>query len=144
MGSVADIPFNRHLDIGYDEETGHLHLPDAPAMRNHFGTVSFCAQFALAEAASAQYLFDRLGMNLSTDLPTLRNASIRFTRPTTGESSCELLSMQHTPEEFRSTLDTKGKILTTVTVAVIAENGVKALEGAFIWLILRAKNRAGK
>ncbi|ASQ91414.1 hypothetical protein CHL67_11215 [Prosthecochloris sp. GSB1] len=108
MGSVADIPFNRHLDIGYDEETGHLRLPDVPAMRNHFGTVSFCAQFALAEAASAQYLFDRLGMNLSTDLPTLR-----FTRPTTGESSCELLSMRHAPEEFRSVVDKKGKILTT-------------------------------
>ena len=139
MGSVADIPFNRHLGITYDERTQRLRLPDASTMRNHFGTVSFCAQFALAEAASAQYLFDRFGMDLSTDLPTLRNAAIRFTRPTTGESSCELLSMQHTLEEFRSMLDTKGKILTAVTVAVVAENGAKALEGTFTWLILRSK-----
>jgi len=139
MGSVADIPFNRHLGITYDENTQRLHLPDNESARNYFGSVSFCAQFALAEAASAQFLFDRLGMDLSTDLPTLRNAGIRFARPTAGKSSCELLSMQHTPDEFKKILDAKGKILTALSVAVVSENGVKALEGEFTWLILRSK-----
>lgn len=139
MSSVADIPFNRHLGITYDESTQRLCFPDTSSVRNYFGSVSFCAQFALAEAASAQYLFDQLGMALSTDLPTLRNADIKFTRPTTGESGCELLSMQHTTDEFQNILKTKGKILTSVTVAVVSEKGVKALEGEFTWLILRSK-----
>lgn len=81
----------------------------------------------------------QFGMDLSTDLPTLRSATVKFTKLTTGKSGCELVSLQHTHEVFQSILKTKGKILTTVTVAVVSEKGMKALEGIFTWLILRSK-----
>ena len=62
MSSVADIPLNRYLGIVYQEDSQSLSLLDDARIHNYFGSVSFCAQFALAEAASAQYLFDRLGL----------------------------------------------------------------------------------
>lgn len=140
MGSVADIPVNKHLGITYQEGAQSLHLPDDCRIRNYFGDVSFCAQFALAEAASAQYLFDRLGMDLKTDMPTLRGAIAKFFKPTKGSSSVRLISLEHSFEEFQQILDSRCKIITTVTVAVFSETGVRALEGEFTWLVLRQKS----
>lgn len=137
MTSVADIPINQHLGMRYDARTGSLSLPDVDATRNHFGQVSFCAQFTLAEAASAQYLFDRLGMNLEADIPTLRNSTSRFHKPTNGVSVCNLVSLEHDKEAFQALLSDKGKILTKVKVEVLSEEGVKALTGEFQWLVLR-------
>ena len=137
MASVADIPINQHLGILFDEQKEGLTLPDVERTRNHFGQVSFCAQFTLAEAASAQYLFDRLGMNLEQDLPTLRHSTTKFHKTTHGSSACNLISLEHTKSEFQEVLGKKGKILTTVTVEVVSENDIRALTGSFQWLVLR-------
>ena len=137
MSSVADIPINQHLGMLYDENTHSLSLPDTEATKNHFGQVSFCAQFTLAESASAQYLFENLEMNLERDLPTLRNAKTKFHKTTNGNSLTNLISIEHTKEEFQHLLNSKGKLLTTVNVEVISEAGVKAVTGSFQWLILR-------
>jgi hypothetical protein len=141
MSSIAEIPINQHLGMSYNENTKTLYLPDTSATKNHFGQVSFCAQFTLAESASAQYLFEKQGMSLKKDLPTLRNATTKFHKPTTGNSICNLISFEHSKEEFQTLLNNKGKILTTVKVEVISENGTKALTGSFEWLILRKQKR---
>ena len=137
MSSVADIPLNRYLGIVYQEDSQSLSLLDDARIHNYFGSVSFCAQFALAEAASAQYLFDRLGMDLATDMPTLRSAVTKFFKPTEGLSTAEPISLQHTFDEFQQILDSRRKIITSVVVEVVSEAGVKALEAEFTWLVLR-------
>jgi hypothetical protein len=137
MSSVVDIPINNHLGMSYDKHTKSLSLPDNEITKNHFGQVSFCAQFTLAESASAQYLFEELEMNLEQDLPTLRNATTKFHKPTNGNSLCNLVSIDHTKDEFQNILNSKGKILITVKIEVISESGIKALTGSFQWLILR-------
>lgn len=137
MSSVADIPLNQFLGVSYDKASRTVSLPGKPEINNYFGQTSFCAQFALAEAASAQYLFDLYGMSLETDMPTLRHATTKFFKPTSGESICNLVSLVHTPEAFQSTLDVKGKILTSVKVEVVSSGGVKSLVADFQWLVLR-------
>lgn len=137
MGSVADIPINHHLGMIFDAQSGALTLPDVERTRNHFGQVSFCAQFALAEAASAQYMFDQLGMDLENDIPTLRNSTTKFHKPTSGDSVCKLVSLEHTREEFQGVLHSKGKIVTSVTVEVVSDSDTKALTASFQWLVLR-------
>jgi hypothetical protein len=137
MSSVAEIPINHHLGMSYNENTKTLSLPDTDVTKNHFGQVSFCAQFTLAESASAQYLFEKQGMSLEKDIPTLRNATTKFHKTTNGNSLCNLISLEHSKEEFQTLLNNKGKILTTVKVEVVSEDGTKALTGSFQWLILR-------
>lgn len=137
MSSVVDIPINHYLGMSYDKHTKSLSLPDSEITKNYFGQVSFCAQFTLAESASAQYLFEELEMNLEQDLPTLRKATTKFHKPTNGSSLCNLVSIKHTKDEFQNLLSSKGKILTTVKVEVISESGIKALTSSFQWLILR-------
>jgi len=137
MSSVAEIPINHHLGMSYNENTNSLYLPDTDVTKNNFGQVSFCAQFTLAESASAQFLFEKLGMNLEQDLPTLRKATTKFHKATNGNSLCNLISLEHTKNEFQTLLNNKGKILTTINVEVVSENNIKALTGSFQWLILR-------
>ncbi len=137
MGRVADIPINILLGIVYDKETSTVRLGDSAAVQNHFGQTSFCAQFALAEAASGQFLFDELDMQLETDMPTLRNATTRFFKPTLDECVCNLVSLAHSREQFQSLLNTKGKLSTSLKVEVVTAEGVKSLVAEFQWLVLR-------
>ncbi len=141
MSSVADIPINQHLGISYDEQTKSLSLPDRDIVKNHFGQVSFCAQFTLAEAASAQFMFEQLGMNLEQDIPTLRNANTKFFTPTDGNSTCNLISLEHSKEQFQNILNQKGKISTSVQVEVVSSEGTRSLVGVFQWLVLRKKEK---
>ena len=135
MSSVAEIPINHHLGMKHDEQT--LVLPETDKTRNHFGQVSFCAQFTLAESASAQCLFDHLGINLEQDMPTLRNATTKFHRPTNGDSLCKLISLEHNRDEFQEILSRKGKVMTSARVEVLSRQGIRALSGNFQWLVIR-------
>ena len=137
MGSVAEVPINQLLGINYDENAKAVLLPDRDKVHNFFGQISFCAQFALAEAASAQYLFDQLELTLETDIPTLRNATTKFYKPASGGSSCNLVSLEHSREQFQEVLNSKRKILTSVKVEVVSAESDKALVANFQWLILR-------
>lgn len=141
MSTVADIPINKHLGISYDEQTNRLSLPDTDQAKNHFGQVSFCAQFTLAEAASAQFMFEQLGMNLEQDIPTLRTANTKFYKPINGHSICNLISLEHSKEQFQNLLDQKGKISTSVQVEVVSSEGTRSLVGNFQWLVLRTQER---
>ena len=137
MAEVTLIPINHHLGMSYDQESGILRLPEVDQTRNHFGQVSFCAQFTLAESASAQFMFDQLGMDIEQDIPTLRTATTKFHKPTNGNSICNLVSLEHDQNEFQDILTRKGKIITNVKVEVVSEEGVKALSGSFKWLVIR-------
>lgn len=139
MSSIADIPINQHIGISYDNKSQQLSLADKPFVRNHFSQVSFCAQFTLAESASAQFMHDELGLDLERDIPTLRKAESKFYKPTNGSSICQLISTEHSREQFQDLLNSKGKISTTLKVAVVSEKGVKALVCSFQWLVLRKK-----
>ena len=141
MNTVADIPINKHLGISYDEQAKKLSLPDTDKTQNHFGQVSFCAQFTLAEAASAQFMFEHLGVNLEQDIPTLRNANTKFFKPTNGNSTCNLISLEHSKDEFQNILNQKGKVSTSVQVEVVSSEGTRSLVGNFQWLVLRRKNK---
>ena len=141
MSTAADIPINKHLGISYDEQTNGLSLPDTVQVRNHFGQVSFCAQFTLAEAASAQFMYEQLGMNLEQDIPTLINANTKFLKPTNGNSTCNLISLEHSKEQFQNILNQKGKISTSVQVEVVSSEGTRSLVGNFQWLVLRRKKK---
>lgn len=134
---MADIPINNNLGMKYDKITQKMSLPESERVMNLFGQVSYCAQFVLAEASSAQFLFDKLGIDLATDIPTLRKTTTKFHKPTNGESTCNLISLEHSRDEFQEILAKKSKILTNIEVEVISEKGVKSLSGSFQWLIIR-------
>lgn len=139
MASVSDIPINKHLGITYLASDRSLVLAHDPRIGNYFGSTSFCAQFALAEAASAQYMHDNLGLELSQAIPTLRNSETKYFKPTAGKSFSKLLSISYTREQFQSILREKGRISVKVAVAILSETEEIALKSTFSWLIISYK-----
>lgn len=141
MASVSDIPINKHLGITYVETTKRLVLDHDPKIGNYFGTTSFCAQFVLAEAASAQYMHDHLGLELSEAIPSLRQSETQYFKPTAGKSFSKLLSISCSQEQFQKRMREKGRISVKVAVAILSETEETALKSTFSWLIIRHKNK---
>ena len=77
--NVTAIPFNRFLGLRADG--GVLTLPADPNYQNHLGTMHAGAQFALAEAASGQWLLSRFGAEAASNLAVVRHADVKFRRP---------------------------------------------------------------
>jgi acyl-coenzyme A thioesterase PaaI-like protein len=73
---VSAIPFNRFLGLRAGETA--LTLPAEPKYHNHLGTVHAGAQFALAEAASGQWLLDRFGEAAADYVAVVRRPDVKF------------------------------------------------------------------
>jgi len=71
---VSSIPFNRFLGLRADGAI--LTLPADANYLNHLGTVHASAQFALAEAASGQWLLGRFGAEAAGNLAVVRHADV--------------------------------------------------------------------
>src|SRR5687768_2723630 len=74
---VSSLPFNQRVGIVAAEGTGGgLALPQSAETLNHLGTVHASAEFALAEAASGQYLIDAFPTLAGQALAVLRSFSV--------------------------------------------------------------------
>jgi acyl-coenzyme A thioesterase PaaI-like protein len=84
---VTDLPINHLLGIRLAPVGSEhiLELPDAPLLRNHLGTIHVTAQFALAEAASGEFLLAALGPRQDEVVGVLRRAEIKCSRPANGD-----------------------------------------------------------
>ncbi|MBC7979356.1 MAG: hypothetical protein H7Y36_02210 [Armatimonadetes bacterium] len=141
MKSVCCIPINEHLGLSYDDADSCLIMPHTRKVSNYWGDVSFCAQFTLAESASAQFLIDALGMDPDCDLPTLRKAEIKFFKPTRGESRSHIVDSTCSRDQFQQALSERGKVSLTVVAEVRSEVGEKSVSSSFSWLVLRNRQK---
>jgi len=83
---VTDLALNQLLGIRLaPADSEHvLEMPDSALLGNHLGTIHVTAQFALAEAASGEFLLGTLGVRQSEVVGILRRAEIKCSRPAAG------------------------------------------------------------
>jgi len=83
---VTDLPINQMLGIRLALAGSEhvLELPAAPLFANHLGSIHVTAQFALAEAASGEFLLEALGVRQIEVVGILRRAEIKCSRPANG------------------------------------------------------------
>ena len=133
--NVADIPFNRFL--GLRSEDSVLTLPADARYDNHIGTVHASAQFALAEAASGQWLLDTFGAEATDYLAVVRRVEVKYRRPATGALSAKAEVAAGEADRFRETLAQRGRAAIEVRVQVVqSDNGV-TLGATFEWFAQR-------
>jgi acyl-coenzyme A thioesterase PaaI-like protein len=135
--NVADIPFNRFL--GLRKEESALTLPADARYDNHIGTVHASAQFALAEAASGQWLLDTFGDESAAYLAVVRKAEAKYRRPATGGLSAKAEVAAQETERFRDTLARRGRAVIEVRVQVVGADNAVTLEATFEWFAQRAR-----
>jgi acyl-coenzyme A thioesterase PaaI-like protein len=135
--NVTDIPFNRFLGLRSDGCV--LSLPADAKYVNHLGTVHAAAQFALAEAASGQWLLGRFGDAASDYLAVVRHADVKYRRPASGELTARADVPPEEAEQFRETLERRGRASIEVRVQVLGGDQATTLEATFEWFAQRSR-----
>jgi len=129
--NVSAIPFNRFL--GLRAGGGPLTLAADPKYHNHLGTVHASAQFALAEAASGQWLLDHFGDAVTDYVAVVRHVDVKYRRPAAGELTADASAVPGEAERFLDTLARRGRATIEVRVQVHGADGNATLESAFEW-----------
>ena len=134
---VTSIPFNRLIGLRADGAT--LCLPAGPDYQNHLGTVHASAQFALAEAASGQWLLSRFGAEAGGNVAVVRRADVKFRKPATGELTAQAEVAPDEAERFLDTLSRRGRAAIEVQVRLLDAGGAVTLEASFEWFAQRSR-----
>ena len=133
---ITDLPFNRF--IGLTVVDGNVQLQPDVDHENHLGTVHATAIFAVAEAASGQWLINSFSDLLAGHAAVLRSTNLKYRRPATarvvivGSATCDESEIA----KFSSQLSKRGRATIDLHVRV-NQQGVECLAGTMGWFVLK-------
>jgi acyl-coenzyme A thioesterase PaaI-like protein len=114
-------------------DRGSLCLDDAPDVHNHLHTIHAAAQFALAEAASGDFLQTRFAALASSHVGVVRRSKVTYRSPARGTIYARASADEQRLREFESRLASTGRALVFVDVAVSDAAGTVTMSGEFEW-----------
>lgn len=136
-----DLALNRIIGIrGAPEGAGHvLEMPLADTVVNHLGTIHAAAQFALAEAASAELLLRRFTALSGNVVAVIRSAAVKYRKPATSLlRAFAKLDSPDAGETLPRDLESRGHVVVQVRVELMGEDGRNTFIGEFGWHIAKA------
>jgi hypothetical protein len=133
--NVTDIPFNAFLQIEQPPADSPflLKLRESPSYLNHIGTVHACAQLALAEASSGQWLMQALPHLVDKAVAVVRRVEAKFKSPMRGEIFSRSTTSLDEAKRSAETLAIKGRALIPVTIEIVDGSGSVGLVATFEW-----------
>ena len=141
MMKTTDLALSRALGIvEAPPDAEHiLELPFTPAVQNHLGTVHAAAQFALAEAASAERLQRDFGGCLPNEpiMPVVRGSEVKYRRAATGDLLAYAQPDASTRQHLANDLLSRSRSAATVLVELKDRTGQTIFSGRFEWLIAK-------
>jgi acyl-coenzyme A thioesterase PaaI-like protein len=136
---ATDLAFNQRLGL-LEAPAGSSHLlelPFTPALHNHLGTMHAAAQFALAEATSAECLQRHFGDAAGRVLAVVRGAEVRYRRPATGDLLAYATPDAATTAGFLADLRARGRATARILVDLKDRAGTLTFHAKFDWFISR-------
>jgi acyl-coenzyme A thioesterase PaaI-like protein len=138
--NISEVPFVRKMGIRIGGRPSELVLPFCPDYANHLGMWSAGIEFSLAEAASGHFLMERFPGLAGHVLPLLRDAHIRFRRP----SRTTLHALPEVSEEqvmaFEAQMQRKGRAKILVDVRVLEGDDSLVAEAGYEWFVQRIED----
>jgi len=136
-----DLVLNRFIGIrAAPAGAAHvLEMPVAETVLNHLGTVHAAAQFALAEAASAELLLRMFATLSGNAVAVVRSAAVKYRKPAT--SLLRAFARLGDPEAGRALpedVERRGHGTIHVRVELMTEDGRNTFIGEFDWHIAKA------
>ena len=116
-------------------DLGSLCLDDAPDVHNHLHTIHAAAQFALAEAASGDFLQTRFAALASAHVGMVRRSKVTYRSPARGTIYARPSADERRLREFESRLVTRGRAFVSVDVTVCDTAGTVTMSGEFEWFV---------
>ena len=140
----TDLPLNQTLGIiDAPPAAEHLlELPLSPLVQNHLGTMHAAAQFALAEAASAERLRRDYAGYAQNGLIVVRGVSVKYRRPATGTLRAFARVDATTAQHLVHDLTTRSRTVATVLVELKDLSGSLTFAGSFDWFIGKPEHPA--
>lgn len=134
-----DLALNRQLGMtAAPADAAHLlELPFTPALRNHLGTMHAAAQFALAEAASAECLQRGFGAAVGQVFAVVRGVEVKYRKPATGDLLAFGAPDENTRDHLVAELETRGRSGAVILVDLKDRAGTLTLHARFDWFISR-------
>jgi acyl-coenzyme A thioesterase PaaI-like protein len=134
---ILSLPFNAHVSITRSAREGYLlELDSQPRHDNHLGTIHAAALFALAEATSGEFLLQSRG-DRSDGGGVVRRSSAKYSRAATGVISSKVTTLPDVIASAISTVDSRGKALVEIDVALVDQDDHLIGTVGFTWLLAR-------
>ena len=134
---ATDLALNRLLGIR-DAPAGEPHLlemPFSPQLHNHLGTMHAAAQFALAEAASAECLQRHFGELAGRVFAVVRGVEVKYRAPAGGELLAYGSPDERTRGGLRAELASRGRATAVILIDLKDRAGTLTFHGKFDWFI---------
>jgi acyl-coenzyme A thioesterase PaaI-like protein len=114
-----------------------LELPFTPPLRNHVGTMHAAAQFALAEAASAECLQRHFGEAAGEVFAVVRGVEMKYRKPATGDLLAFGMPDENTRDHLVAELIARGRFAPVILIELKDRSGTLTLHAKFDWFISR-------
>ncbi|WP_438482847.1 DUF4442 domain-containing protein [Oleiharenicola lentus] len=134
---ATDLAFNQALGI-QDAPAGAAHLLEMPfsgTLQNHLGTLHAAAQFALAEAASAECLQRHFGNTVGEVFAIVRGVEVKYRKPGTGDLLAFGTLDEATQKNFLHELTTRNHSTAVILIDLKDRAGTLTFHGKFDWFI---------
>ena len=141
---VTDLAINKTLGMHLAPAGNNhiLEMAESSLLLNHVGTIHASAQFALAEAASGEFLLNHLAETQSQVFAVLRNSDVKFRKPAQGVLRASARFADSTAESLSTELASRGRALISVHVEIADAQGVVTMRGQFDWHLQRQASTA--
>lgn len=136
---ATDLAFNQLLGI-VPAPAGSVHLlelPFTPALHNHLGTMHAAAQFALAEAASAECLQRHFGAAVGQVFAVVRGVEVKYRKPALADLLAYGVPDENTRANLVAELTGRGRSGAVILIDLKDRTGTLTFHGKFDWFISR-------
>ena len=112
-------------------------MPFTPQLHNHLGTMHAAAQFALAEAASAECLQRRFGAAVGPVFAVVRGVEVKYRKPAVSDLFAFASPDDNTRDHLLADLAAHGRFSPVILVDLKDRAGTLTLHAKFDWFISR-------
>ena len=134
---ILKIPFHRHLQIEnfQDNDEYIFCMDERPEHLNHLGTIHACAQLALAEASSGEYLRTQFNEIEGKVVPVIRKTEVKYSTPANGSLFSKASFPAGNREDYLKEYKLRGRFIIPVKVEVYNNENKRTLLAVFEWFI---------
>jgi acyl-coenzyme A thioesterase PaaI-like protein len=142
---ITDIAFNRLIGLQREPAGGKfsVSLPASSLYHNHLGIVHAAALFAVAEAASGDWMLTRFGGRAAEFVAVVRRAEMKYRKPARGKILGRARADDAAARELEAGFATKRMMLFTLVAEVFDESGAHNLTASIEWFITRREPARG-
>jgi acyl-coenzyme A thioesterase PaaI-like protein len=136
---ATDLALNRLLGM-MPAPAGAPHLLELPftkPLHNHLGTMHAAAQFALAEAASAECLQRHFGDALGAVFAVVRGVEMKYRKPAAGDLLAFGTPDENTRHHLVEEMAARGRFSAVILIDLKDHAGTLTLHAKFDWFISR-------